>query len=943
MLKPANFTLRWLLLLFTLSTHVMAEPLPATAFYYANQLPLELLGTYARVVVEPDNVTAKELNDLKQKGVRVYAYFSIGEVGPERPWLNEIEPQWILGTNPSWKSTVLDMSNPAWRSYLINKRLQSLRDRGFDAFFLDTMDSYQLYAKTPEAQQKQQAGMVELIRSIKQHDPEVHLLFNRGFEILEQVANLCDGVVAESLFKGWDPAHSQYKDVNANDREWLLGMLNKAHQHYHLPVIVLDYLPPNQRDTARDIAGKIKDLGFIPWISTPALDYMGVGLLDLLPRKVLLLYDSQENDLPHSLVHRLIAMPLEYIGYVPEYLDIRSQLPTYTLQGRYAGIISWFNSANIGAEHPFARWMQTQIQDKVKIAFFNVFPFIENTALKQALNLEASTTLLKEPISLKTSAAASSFETPPLPRRLGLVAVKPRGEYTSWLRVNGGEQSFSEPVFTAPWGGMALYPYITVAAETLEENKQEQIVRWIINPFDYIKTALALPDIPVPDNSTENGRRLLTAHIDGDGFYNKSELDNKRFSPELITELFIKPSQLPHTVSIIEAEISPKGFKPELSNALEIIARQIFNLPNVEIASHTYSHPFLWFKAAASQQAESKTALNNLRVDGEKSYTLPIPGYHYSAEREIVGSVKYINEHLTPDHKKTKVFLWSGDALPDEEALALTEHLHIANLNGGTSVTHNGILSLANLSASGIVRGDYFQPYAPIQNENSYTNDWLGPFYGYQSVIDTFKLTENPRRLKPISIYYHFYSGDKLASVEALKRVYSWAQAQTTLPLWISEYTPRLYAFRTAVFEKIPQGWIIHHADNLKTLRLPPNATPPHIKQSQGVVGYKASAQGLYVSLSGQNHVKMLTSPEPDAFPYIDNSNAQITLWEFSQQQLRFRLTGHQPVYLALANFSSHCSLTDQANKVLTGETSNHLQVFNFNDTDTGILYLRCE
>lgn len=43
----------------------------------------------------------------------------------------------------------------------------------------------------------------------------------------------------------------------------------------------------------------------------------------------------------------------------------------------------------------------------------------------------------------------------------------------------------------------------------------------------------------------------------------------------------------------------------------------------------------------------------------------------------------------------------------------------------------------------GIDKDGYFQVYSAMQNENIYTDEWKGPFYGYQNVIQTFELTEN--------------------------------------------------------------------------------------------------------------------------------------------------------------------------------------------------------
>ena len=60
----------------------------------------------------------------------------------------------------------------------------------------------------------------------------------------------------------------------------------------------------------------------------------------------------------------------------------------------------------------------------------------------------------------------------------------------------------------------------------------------------------------------------------------------------------------------------------------------------------------------------------------------------------------------------------------------------------------------ADAEGLGLERDGLFQVFAPNQNENVYTNEWRGPFYGFERVIETFEFTETPRRLKPINIYF---------------------------------------------------------------------------------------------------------------------------------------------------------------------------------------------
>ncbi len=67
-----------------------------------------------------------------------------------------------------------------------------------------------------------------------------------------------------------------------------------------------------------------------------------------------------------------------------------------------------------------------------------------------------------------------------------------------------------------------------------------------------------------------------------------------------------------------------------------------------------------------------------------------------------------------------------------------------------------------------------FQVFATNQNENIYTNLWHGPYYGFERVIETYELTEKPYRFKAVNIYYHSYSGTKVASLRALRKVYDY-------------------------------------------------------------------------------------------------------------------------------------------------------------------------
>ncbi len=245
------------------------------AFFYGANAPITQLGTYDWVVVQPGNFGSPK--PLRSKGVEVFAYVSVGEL--EERQLSEpgVDPSWLMGHNSAWQSRVADLSQPGWRRHLLERSMAPLWSQGYRGFFLDTLDSFQLAVKDEAGRRAQIHGLVDLVRSAHARFPGVKLLFNRGFEILPEVAPLCAGVAAESLFAGWDAANQTYRDVRPNDRAWLLAKLNEVKDRYRLPVVVIDYVPSDRAAQALQAARDIRELGFIPWVANPSLDYLDFG------------------------------------------------------------------------------------------------------------------------------------------------------------------------------------------------------------------------------------------------------------------------------------------------------------------------------------------------------------------------------------------------------------------------------------------------------------------------------------------------------------------------------------------------------------------------------------------------------------------------------------------------------------------------------------------
>ena len=145
----------------------------------------------------------------------------------------------------------------------------------------------------------------------------------------------------------------------AADREWLLGQLRTVQTAHRLPVIAIDYVAPGERDLARETAKRILALGFTPWVANPELDMLGVGRVEVLPRRVLVLTERPEDggDFHTGTAQRFLGMPLNHLGYRYEILDPRTEaLPAATLRGRYAGVVSWVGGGRPQVDQKVSRF-----------------------------------------------------------------------------------------------------------------------------------------------------------------------------------------------------------------------------------------------------------------------------------------------------------------------------------------------------------------------------------------------------------------------------------------------------------------------------------------------------------------------------------------------------------------------------------------------------------
>lgn len=620
-------------------------------------------------------------------------------------------------------------------------------------------------------------------------------------------------------------------------------------------------------------------------------------LPDRIPRKVLIIY-SAENKTAPQLISDLPATGtiLEYMGYLPEYRQLGETKGFFqdTLRGKYAGIIVMLQSAD-SKNTSFFSWLQKQIAAKIPVVFINNFAVPPDSGLLSQLNLllypaKASKTALK--IS-RMNREMMGFEIQALTMPYDFLALRASGSQIL-LQMQNDRDQIEDAAAITPWGGYVLSPYFILRLPNFQGF-------WVINPFTFFHRALRLRDFPIPDTTTENGRRLMSVHIDGHGFDAPVKALGGSIAAVELRDQILKKFPIPTSVSLVTGEIAPKGINPKTSKTLMQIAKSIFALPWVESASNSFSHPWFWQAVSDKQQRKAT-----------KDYSLKIPDYHFNLASEITGSVDFINRNLAPENKPCRLFFWSGMANPSEEALALAEQNHLSSINGaGNTRISEKNPSLTAVQPMGMAFGGYYQVFNPLGKDIEYNDNYAGPLYGYEGVIQSLKMTDKPRRLKPIDLYYQMYSLTWPASLQTIIKVYRWALDQSVMNIFVSEYIKKVLDNQKIGITQNRGAWIIDSQGELRELRSLNSAGYPDLGQSVNVIGFKKNEKDMYIHLGPEQQSKLKYQKEKPGEVYLVEANASVTSHFRDKNRFILRFKGHMPLQFTLDNVAL-CKVTSQ-------------------------------
>jgi hypothetical protein len=141
--------------------------------------------------------------------------------------------------------------------------------------------------------------------------------------------------------------------------------------------------------------------------------------------------------------------------------------------------------------------------------------------------------------------------------------------------------------------------------------------------------------------------------------------------------------------------------------------------------------------------------------------------------------------------------------------------------------------------------------YASNSNENTYTELWTGNFFGFKHLIGSLKRTAVPILLKPANVYYHIYSGEREASLHALKSNLDYIRTLSITPVAASHYIEIANGFYSGELEELAHNkWKVSNRKRLQTVRFDrASSRAINWQEAKGVIGQRYLHGALYVYL----------------------------------------------------------------------------------------------
>src|ERR1700722_5684968 len=254
-------------------------------------------------------------------------------------------------------------------------------------------------------------------------------------------------------------------------------------------------------------------------------------------REILALYDgAQEGDAELTRINRIAELPLNHLGFVLRFHDIRTKLPEPAEMERYRGVLTWF-VGSVPDGNGYLAWASQVSRMNVRYVILGDIGVLASPAnlpiVNRLLNLAG--------VRHTGDYVAPTLGTRVLQKDQGLIEFECRlypvlSDYPV-INVSGAGTRVGLMLETPSRDGKRKTALVAIgerggyAAFNYEYCQQRPPLyqgKWLLDPFAFFRAAFGSDGQPIPDTTTASGNRLYFSVLSNEGGTRSSGIEGFR-------------------------------------------------------------------------------------------------------------------------------------------------------------------------------------------------------------------------------------------------------------------------------------------------------------------------------------------------------------------------------------------------------------------------------
>ena len=221
---------------------------------------LQQPGAFDLVVVDGEEVTARQVQKLRRHGVLVLGYLSVGTIERWRSWYRAASP-YKLELWDDWGEWYADVSRQGFRDLIASRVAPKMLSKGLHGLFLDNTDMVETHSA-------QREGMKALVARLARrvHRGNKLLFSQNGDSSIGPTLRHYDGWNREDVTWTYDFDREQYVRVGSADHADALAAIRRIRGR-GLFVTTTDYVSGGSADAVSEAVQAACDAGALPYVS----------------------------------------------------------------------------------------------------------------------------------------------------------------------------------------------------------------------------------------------------------------------------------------------------------------------------------------------------------------------------------------------------------------------------------------------------------------------------------------------------------------------------------------------------------------------------------------------------------------------------------------------------------------------------------------------------